>query len=64
MPKFHVIYTVAREQIYSFTVSAKDNDSAEKKAQAKIDEAQMKNKCIGNLDSDETEIGDIEVEEL
>ena len=64
MPKFHVTYTVIRERMYSFTVSAEESDSAAEKAEVTIEKARMKGTYHGNFDSEKTDIIDIEVEEL
>lgn len=63
MPKFTVTYTVVREQVYTFTVSAVDSDTASEKAQHKIDEALAVSRFPGTMESEDIDIADIEVEE-
>ena len=63
MPKFTVTYTAVREQVYSFTVSASDSDTASEKAQHKIDEAQTTGRYLGTMQSEDIEIDNIEIEE-
>ena len=63
MPKFTVTYTVVRDQVYTFTVSAVDSDTASEKAQHKIDEALATSRYAGIMESEDIDITEIEVEE-